>query len=98
MKCSHVKVGNISAIVCGRDRIRTQSCVKCGRPADKLCDWKIPRVFENPGISGARPKPATCDVPVCSACTFSPATDKDLCPDHAAAWKAHPKNQTGEAT
>jgi len=42
-----------------------------------LCDWKVP---------GRRS--GTCDVPICSRCTASPAPDKDLCPDHAAAWKA----------
>lgn len=65
------------AIVCGtRTRRR---CATCGKSADRLCDWKV---------TGNRK--ATCDAPICNACTISPAPDKDLFPDHAAAfalWK-----------
>lgn len=53
-----------------------RSC-KCKRHATRLCDWKMPRK-----CSG------TCDAPLCSSCTTSPATDKDLCPEHAAEWTA----------
>jgi hypothetical protein len=30
----------------------------------------------------------TCDRLICVGCTHSPAPDKDLCPEHAAIWKA----------
>jgi hypothetical protein len=76
MTCETVIVpGAGRAIVCGPNR----RC-KCGRKATRECDWKVP----------AR-KSGTCDAPICSGCTTSPAADKDLCPKHAAefeAWKA----------
>jgi hypothetical protein len=62
------------AIVCGP----TRRC-KCGRRATLECDWKVPTK-----------KSGTCDAPICSSCTTSPAAGKDLCPKHAAefeAWK-----------
>lgn len=62
------------AIVCGSRR--RQLCA-CGRTATQLCDWKVP---------GRRS--GTCDKPLCSRCTHVPAPDKDLCPAHAAEWKA----------
>ena len=69
------RVGN--AIVCGTRR--RQRCA-CGRPGTLLCDWKV---------KGKRS--GTCDAPICSRCTTSPAADKDLCPAHAsefASWAA----------
>lgn len=75
MPCQHVKLpGGGTAIVCG-PRQRVPKC-KCGsgRPADLLCDWKVGE--------------GTCDAKICSACSTSPAEDKDLCPAHAEAWKA----------
>lgn len=51
---------------------RARRC-KCGRSAPLLCDWKVPG--------------GTCDKPICTACATSPAPDKDLCPEHAAAWR-----------
>jgi hypothetical protein len=46
----------------------------CGKPGKLLCDWKVDG--------------GTCDKPLCSNCTYVPAPDKDLCPVHAAEWKA----------
>lgn len=66
-----------TAIVCSSRR--RQRCA-CGKPAPKLCDWKVP---------GKRS--GTCDVPLCVNCTTVPAPEKDLCPKHAAEfaeWKA----------
>ena len=65
------------AIVCGskpwpRSKVR---CLSCGKPGDLLCDWKVPGR-----------KTGTCDKPICTRCTTSPAPEKDLCPEHAAAW------------
>lgn len=63
---------------------RRQRCVGCGQlvapRALRLCDWKTPQ--------GKKP---TCDAPVCGRCTYSPAPEKDLCPTHAAEWKARIK-------
>lgn len=75
MVCNRVKLPDGGfAIVCG-PRQRPKSCAcGSGRPADRLCDWKVDG--------------GTCDAPICEACTSSPAPDKDLCPAHAAAWKA----------
>jgi hypothetical protein len=65
-----------TAIVCSSGR----NCCGCGRRAPLLCDWKVPTR-----------KSGTCDKPICSRCSTSPAPFKDLCPAHAAAyaaWKA----------
>lgn len=61
------------AIICGP----TRRCAGCGKPARLECDWKVPGR-----------KSGTCDKPICAACTMSPAPDKDLCPAHAAEWRA----------
>lgn len=66
-----------SGIVCTAGR--RKRC-KCGRPATLECDWKMPQR-----------KSGTCDAPLCSRCTTSPAPDKDLCTEHAKAfeeWKS----------
>lgn len=81
MTCAPVTLpGGQRAIVCTSGR--RKRC-KCGRPGTLLCDWKVP---------GKRS--GTCDAPICSSCTTSPAEGKDLCPEHARAfedWKAaHP--------
>lgn len=62
------------AIVCSGGR--RKRCA-CGRRADLLCDWKV---------EGKRS--GTCDAPLCSRCTTSPAPEKDLCPEHAKAFAA----------
>jgi hypothetical protein len=62
--------GKIQVIVCGRGR--SKRC-KCGRPATKLCDYKL-----------TGPKTGlTCDVPLCNHCSTSAGPDFDLCPVHA---------------
>ena len=78
MICERVSLpGGAAAIVCsGRRRARCE----CGRAADLLCDWKV-----------SSKRSGTCDAPVCTTCTTSPAADKDLCPAHASEfedWKA----------
>lgn len=73
--CTKVKMpGGGIAIVCSRHRAKRCAC---GRAATLLCDWKV---------KGKRS--GTCDVPLCERCTHSPATDKDICPQHAREWKA----------
>lgn len=70
MPCRPVSVPGGFAIVCG-PRGRRRKCA-CGRPADLLCDGKVPSK-----------KSGTCDRPLCSKCATSPAPGVDLCPDHA---------------
>lgn len=66
---------------------RPRAC-RCGAPATRLCDWKIVGEYEVQRVPGQHPKQATCDEPLCDCCTSSPAPGKDLCPTHAAQWKA----------
>lgn len=74
MMCQTVQTPAGRAIVCGT---RLRERCRCGRDATLLCDWKVPG------------KPSgTCDKPICTACTTSPATDKDLCRDHAEDYRA----------
>ena len=83
MHCSHVKVGDTAAIICGPKRIR--SCIVCRAPATRECDWRLDRV-RYPRKSGSH----TCDAGLCAQHTFSPAPDKDLCPNHVTLWENHP--------
>jgi hypothetical protein len=71
---------------------RPASCIVCGAPSTKLCDWKI-KDTERPhppivGRAKSRRPRKTCSAPLCDSCTSSPAPGKDLCPTHAAAWAA----------
>ena len=63
------------AIVCG-PKPRRRLCATCGHGAPLLCDWKV-----------RDHKSGTCDRPICPSCATSPAAGKDLCPEHAEAWK-----------
>lgn len=75
MTCEHVALpGGGTTIVCSR--IRRRRC-KCGRPADLLCDWRMPKK-----------RSGTCDAAICSMCTTSPASGKDLCLKHAVEFDA----------
>jgi hypothetical protein len=67
------------AIVCGARRAKPHC--GCGAPAGLLCDWKV------------GPGKATCDKPICAACSVSPAPGKDLCLIHAADWEAWRANR-----
>lgn len=60
---------------------RPRRC-RCGAESTRLCDWKTG------ATAGRRLKAVTCDEPLCDTCASSPAADKDLCPSHAALWKA----------
>ncbi|GGB21205.1 hypothetical protein GCM10011380_08540 [Sphingomonas metalli] len=84
MVCETVTMpGGGRAIVCSSHK--RQRC-KCGRDAFLLCDWKVPGK-----TSG------TCDAPICHACAFSPATGKDLCREHKAAFFAWHSSRNSEA-
>ena len=80
MPCESVTFpGGQQAIVCS-SRKALPRCA-CGARAPLLCDWKV---------GGGK----TCDRPVCSGCSTSPAPGKDLCRIHAqewADWKAAPR-------
>jgi hypothetical protein len=78
MTCEHVHLPDGSAAIVCSSHSR-QRCA-CGRRATQLCDWKVPGK-----------KSGTCDAPLCSRCTTSPAPDKDLCAKHVQAfaeWRA----------
>ena len=98
MTCESLPLpGGGFAIVCGRSS-RLQRC-RCGAPATLLCDWILQK-----SVRPRARRTKTCDALLCSACSMSPAPDKDLCPDHACAfeaWKAdrslaETANQPGE--
>lgn len=77
MTCTTVQLDNgARAIVCTGRRSRPR-CAGCGAPAVLLCDWKV-----------ASRKSVTCDAPICTSCTHSPAPNKDLCPEHRDQWLA----------
>ena len=75
MTCTVVNLNGTTAMVCGPRRFRKCACGS-GRPANLLCDWKVPG--------------GTCSAKICSACSARPAPGKDLCPEHAGAWRVHP--------
>jgi hypothetical protein len=50
-------------------------CCCCGWISERECDWIIA-------------PDQTCDLPLCSNCTFSPAPEKDICPKHVGPLKA----------
>lgn len=77
MKCTAIRIAGMPMIVCGNKKLR--ACSVCRDPAGRLCDWKLP-------------DGSTCDKPLCDACTTRPAPEKDLCPEHAKAWAADPRN------
>ncbi len=86
MACESVTLpGGQRAIVCSSRK--RQRCATCGRPATLLCDWKV---------TGNRT--GTCDAPICTGCTTSPAPDKDLCPDHATAFALWRRDRAAGAT
>lgn len=74
MTCTHTRLPDgTAAIVCSGPR--TKFC-SCGKPADLLCDWKVPT-----RASG------TCDKPICRHCAARPARGKDICPAHTPALR-----------
>jgi hypothetical protein len=78
MACESVQLPCGSrAIVCGP----TRRCV-CGNRMTRECDWKVPTR-----------RSGTCDAALCSRCTHSSVSDKDLCPKHAAEWQARVTHQ-----
>jgi hypothetical protein len=81
MYCTDVKIpGGGSAIICQGGQ-RPKPCA-CGKPTTKLCDWKL-------GVAPGAKRIRRCSVGICDEHTFSPAKDKDFCPQHAREWKAY---------
>ena len=64
---------------------RSASRCACGAVADLRCDWKVPGK-----------KSGTCDRWICERCTTAPAPVKDLCPEHAEAWRAWQARRAAE--
>lgn len=81
MPCTRVQLPNgMSAIVCG-SRTRAKKCAcGSGRPTSLLCDWRM---------NGTAPA-KTCDKAICPTCALEVGTNKHLCAQHQAAWRAHP--------
>lgn len=72
MPCNHVTLpGGAYAIICTKGQ-RAKPCKYCGRPHEKLCDYKL---------TGARAG-KTCDIPMCAKCAFHVPPDEDFCPAH----------------
>lgn len=86
MPCETVVLpGGQRAIVCtGRRKVKPCGC-GCGRAGTQECDWIVSRPEGKPA--------KTCDRPICSSCSTSPAAGKDLCPEHTEAWKAWLSNR-----
>ena len=63
-----------TAIICGM-KSEPKFC-RCGRPADFLCDWKVPDR-----------KSGTCDAPVCKEHAKQVAPNKHLCEWHQKAYE-----------
>lgn len=85
MKCSRFafRAGTgevVTGFICGRkDRVKT--CVHCGRPPSKLCDFPL---------KGAKAG-KTCDRPVCEQCATHVEPDTDYCMTHAAIIEKDPQ-------
>lgn len=88
MGCEQIPLlGGGSMIICSRGgrRMNTKpvcSVPDCERLAGFLCDWKL----------GGRKAGKTCDAKICEVHALRVTDDKELCPAHAKAWDAHPRN------
>jgi len=85
MPCEKYHTGSPGGviIICtrGKGAKRKPSC-RCGFTATRLCDWKM---------GGGK----TCDRPLCPKCSHEPTEGKDLCPAHAAEWRARQAAREG---
>lgn len=72
----------VTGMVC-TGRRRPTKCRKCGRTSSLLCDFPMP--FK---------ESKTCDAPVCRDCATQVGPDRDICPDHLAAYRAQEKQGT----
>lgn len=67
MRCTLVRIGNVTARICGPRRLPT--CAFCHGLAGLECD------FPQRGKK-------TCDKPICRGCAIAIAPNVDFCPDH----------------
>lgn len=75
MGCETVKLGNTTAIVCGRGRrAKSYRCGFCHFAGGFQCDWKVS-------------KGKTCDEYICPDHATEMAHEKHVCPLHLAAWE-----------
>jgi hypothetical protein len=86
--CSRVTLPNGTVAIVRHSGKRPPPCIKCGATSTRLCDWKL-------ATRGKRV--IRCSAPLCDKCTTSPATDKDLCPAHAAEWGKREAEKTESA-
>lgn len=66
--------GKVRGIICSRSPVQLPPCHRCGRPATRLCDFRLPA----PAGGAER----TCDRPLCPACTRRVGRDTDYCDEH----------------
>lgn len=78
MGCETIRIGGMTAIVCGRGLKRAPKCwVKhCWKPSTKLCDHPVP----DPARLGAT---KTCDRKICDDHADPVGPDRHLCPAHS---------------
>lgn len=74
MPCHYVKLPGGGFAIVTAARGRQKRCIVCRGPGARLCDWKL---------GGGR----TCSRALCNACSFQPSPEKDLCPEHRAAYE-----------
>ena len=88
MKCTHVQVGGVHAIVCssGGRGYRPHRCSECGRAlsATLQCDWKVG-------------EGKTCDAWLCKLCALEVGPDKHLCRAHQVAYEEWKKKRCAPA-
>lgn len=83
MACEKYHTGSPGGFIFVCSRGKRQPKCRCGFTATRLCDWKV---------GGGR----TCDAPMCPRCSHEPVEGKDLCPTHAAEWRARQAKREGE--
>lgn len=81
MPCVEIKIGDMTALVCGVPKRKAKTCFYCGDTSGFLCDFPI-KVSRNG-------KKKTCDRALCAGCAkhgLSP--DVDFCGSHYPLAKA----------
>lgn len=72
MPCRYIELPDgTRALVCSHGQKTQKRCYSCGKPAPKLCDYRL---------GGGK----TCDRPCCAAHCKHTGPDEDLCQEHAA--------------
>ena len=71
MACRAIKIGDSTAVVCGR-RAQQMRCKYCRRERERLCDYQVTR----------NGRAATCNAPMCAKCAINVGPNKDYCRPH----------------